>query len=100
MRRRRTTLSLAGLLTGLLALVLTGLVTGPAYAAPPAAPPGSGAVDLGPNVRIFDPSMSTDQIQAVADAVYNQQVGNQFGPERFALLFKPGVYGSAAKPLI
>jgi hypothetical protein len=96
MRRRRTTWSLAGVLTGLLALVLIGVVTGPAYAAPP----GPTAVDLGPNVTVFDPSMSTAQIQAAADAVYAQQVGNQFGPQRFALLFKPGVYGSAQQPLI
>ena len=28
-----------------------------------------------------------------------QQVPNQFGPQRYALLFKPGTYGSAAQPL-
>jgi hypothetical protein len=93
-------MSLAGALTGLLVLVLTGLVTGPAYAAPPTAPPGATAPNLGRNVTVFDPSMPTAQIQAAADAVYARQVGNQFGPERVALLFKPGVYGSTAKPLI
>ncbi|MGE5601897.1 MAG: adenylyl cyclase, partial [Nitrososphaerales archaeon] len=34
------------------------------------------------------------------DAVYNQQVDNEMGAQRYALLFKPGIYGSAAEPLI
>src|SRR3954453_12201701 len=100
MRRRRTTWCLGGVLTGLPALVLTGVVTGPAYAAPPAAPPGATAVDLDPNVTVFDPSMPTSQIRAAVDAVYAQQVDNEMGTERHALLFKPGVYGSVADPLI
>src|SRR6478752_2874352 len=60
---------------------------------------GLGQPDFGPNVKIFDPSMSTSQIQATVDAIANQQVSNQFGTERYALLFKPGTYGSAADPL-
>ena len=55
--------------------------------------------DLGPNVMIFDPSMPTSQIQAAVDAVASQQVANQFGSQRYALLFKPGTYGSDADPL-
>ncbi len=39
------------------------------------------------------------QIQATVDAIATQQVGNQFGPQRYALLFEPGTYGSAANPL-
>jgi hypothetical protein len=58
-----------------------------------------GAPDLGPNVYVFDPSMPVSQIKATADAVAAQQVPNQFGTQRFALLFKPGTYGSAADPL-
>jgi hypothetical protein len=57
------------------------------------------ARDLGPNVLVFDPSMSTADIQAKVDAVAAQQVPNQFGPERYALLFKPGTYGSSDHPL-
>jgi hypothetical protein len=60
---------------------------------------GSGQPDLGPNVQIFDPSMPVSQIKAAVDAVHDQQVGNQFGAQRYALLFKPGAYGSAAEPL-
>ena len=55
--------------------------------------------DLGPNVTIFDPNMPQSDIQAKVDAIAAQQVGNQFGPQRSALLFKPGTYGSAAAPL-
>src|SRR5712692_9836072 len=57
------------------------------------------APDFGPNVRIFDPSRSRSEIQAAVDAIAAQQVSNQFGTERYALLFKPGAYGSAADPL-
>ena len=55
--------------------------------------------DFGPNVLIFDPSMATGDIQASVDAVANQMVDNEMGTQRYALLFKPGTYGSAAEPL-
>jgi hypothetical protein len=57
------------------------------------------APDLGPNVIVFDPSMSTSEIQATVDRIAAQQVPNQFGSERYALLFEPGTYGSAEEPL-
>ncbi len=67
---------------------------------------GSGAVaakpappDFGPNVLIFDPSMAVSEIKAKVDAIANQQLANEFGSQRYALLFKPGTYGSAASPL-
>ena len=34
---------------------------------------------FGPNVLIFDPSMSSSDIQAKADAVFQTQESNQFG---------------------
>jgi hypothetical protein len=43
--------------------------------------------------------MSTSQIQATVDNIAAQQVDNEFGTARYALLFKPGVYGSVATPL-
>ena len=55
--------------------------------------------DFGPNVMIFDPSMSTSQIQIAVDAIANQQISNQFGPQRYALLFMPGTYGTSDTPL-
>src|SRR6516225_8400254 len=55
--------------------------------------------DFGPNVMIFDPSMPTSQIQMAVDAIANQQISNQFGTQRYALLFKPGTYGTSDTPL-
>src|SRR6266576_4677583 len=52
--------------------------------------------DFGPNVKIFDPSMSTTQIKATVDAIASQQVSNEFGTQRYSLLFMPGTYGAAA----
>ena len=71
----------------LLGALLSG---GVATAAPPA---------LGPNVLVFDPSMPQATIQAAVDDVARQQVDNEMGTQRYALLFKPGVYGSPAQPL-
>jgi autotransporter-associated beta strand protein len=46
--------------------------------------------NFGPNVLIFDPTMT--DIQSQLDSVFAQQKYNQFGPQRHALLFKPGQY--------
>jgi hypothetical protein len=59
---------------------------------PTTPPPNPGNPDLGPNVSVFDPSMSAASIQSRLTQVFNQQVTNQFGGNRFALLFKPGSY--------
>ncbi|MGN6741972.1 MAG: adenylyl cyclase [Amnibacterium sp.] len=64
-----------------------------AFAAPAA------TQDLGPNVVVFTPQMTTSEIQAKADSIYAQQADNEMGTERYALLFMPGTYGSAAEPL-
>ena len=48
--------------------------------------------DLGPNVKIFDPSMSASSIQSTVNSVYSSQQSNQFGTNRYALLFEPGSY--------
>lgn len=48
--------------------------------------------DLGPNVSVFDTSMSRSAIQAQLDRVFAAQEENQFGPERHAFLFYPGSY--------
>ncbi|HEX6506233.1 MAG TPA: adenylyl cyclase [Chloroflexota bacterium] len=67
---------------------------------------GSGAAittsnqpDFGPNVYVFDPSMPLSQIQATVDTIASQQVDNEFGTQRYALLFKPGTYGTPTNPL-
>src|SRR4051794_33185526 len=81
------------------ALMLCALLIA-AGGASAAQPPQNAPADLGPNVKIFDPSMSTGEIQTAVDKVAAEQASNQFGTERYALLFKPGTYGSASRPLI
>ena len=61
--------------------------------------PTAGARNFGPSVHIFDPSMPQSEIQTTVDAIASQQVSNEFGAQRYALLFKPGTYGSTAHPL-
>lgn len=63
----------------------------------PAGAPG--AADLGPNVLVFEPSMPQAEIQAKVDAVAAEQLTNEMGSARYALLFAPGTYGSADHPL-
>jgi hypothetical protein len=55
--------------------------------------------DFGPTTYIFDPSTPVAEIRAIADSIHAQQVDNEMGSARYALLFKPGVYGSEAEPL-
>jgi len=50
------------------------------------------APDLGPNVFVFDPSMSSAAIQQQIDKVYAIQQHSEFGSARYALLFLPGSY--------
>jgi hypothetical protein len=88
-----------------------GLSAAPAWAAPArtAAPAAQTSVSpaahlagepaFGPNVYVFTPSMPQSQIQATVDSIASQQISNQFGTQRYALLFEPGTYGSAANPL-
>ncbi len=96
------------LLAPMLAIVCALIVALPAFAsastsnvttvmAALSAPPGQ--PNFGSNVYIFNPSMPQSQIQATVDAVANQQVSNQFGTQRYALLFEPGTYGSSTTPL-
>lgn len=59
---------------------------------PPPPPPPPGAPNFGPNVIIFDPSMSAATIQNQVNSVYSQQQNAQFGTGRFALVFKAGTY--------
>src|SRR3954468_22241314 len=77
----------------LIAVVASATAGAAAASASPPAP------DLGPNVIVFDPSMPVAQIQATVDGIHALQVNDEMGTNRWALLFKPGVYGSAAAPL-
>jgi len=75
------------------------LAAGVLAAVAPAQTPASRPSPFGSNVILFTPDMPTSQIQATVDAIATKQVSNQFGTERYALLFAPGVYGSTAAPL-
>jgi hypothetical protein len=69
-----------------------GFATGLLAAALPALAAKSAKPVFGPNVVIFDTSMSSQVIQKQIDAVYAIQQNNEFGPQRNALLFLPGSY--------
>jgi hypothetical protein len=100
---RRALAAAAAILIG--AWFAAGPVVPAAVAAPVA--PAAGAVapsttggPFGPNVYIFTPSMSQTSIQSTLDSISSQQVSNQFGSQRYAILFEPGTYGSTTDPLI
>ncbi|MCE3046220.1 hypothetical protein [Legionella sp. 16cNR16C] len=48
---------------------------------------------FGPNVYIFDTSMKSIEINRLIQLIYEDQRFNEFGVERYALLFMPGIYG-------
>lgn len=47
---------------------------------------------LGPNVFVFNPSMPTEAVQDQADRIFKEMEANEFGSQRYALLFEPGEY--------
>jgi hypothetical protein len=64
------------------------------------APPTGGSLStLGANVYVFTPGEAQSTIQSDINTLYNAQVTNQFGSQRYTLLFEPGTYGSASDPL-
>ncbi len=95
----RRVLLLAAVVATLLATVGLYVALGRpngAHAAPLA--PSSQST-FGSNVYIFTPDMPTSEIQSTVDMIANQQISNQFGTQRYALLFAPGTYGSSTTPL-
>ncbi|MGO9111561.1 MAG: hypothetical protein ACLP9L_20230 [Thermoguttaceae bacterium] len=82
-RRASTYIALAAAV-GLCALVPAAALTDPVSAA--------NTTIFGPNVYVFDPSMPAGDVQRVANDIFKKMESNQFGPERCALLFKPGTY--------
>jgi hypothetical protein len=85
--------SAAGTNQGFATIALSG---GGGGSAPPT---GGNLGSLGANVYVFTPGESQSTIQSDINTLYNAQVTNQFGSQRYALLFEPGTYGSAANPL-
>jgi hypothetical protein len=86
--------SSAGSLLSVVGSVLLSIATFSTAAIAQQTPP-----NFGPNVIVFNPSMPTSQIQTTVNTIANQQVSNQFGTQRYALLFEPGTYGTAQDPL-
>ena len=99
--RKIARLAVSSALLGASALTATAVGAANASAAPSPASlcPDANIAMFGPNVCVFTPSMTQAAIQTDVNAIYAQQVNNQFGTDRYALLFEPGTYGSQSSPL-
>jgi hypothetical protein len=64
--------------------------------------PDANVAVFGPNVCVFSPAMSQAAIQSDLNAIAAQQVpvASQFSSRRYAVLFRPGTYGSSGNPLV
>jgi hypothetical protein len=64
--------------------------------------PDANVAAFGPNVCVFSPAMSQAAIQSDLNAIAAQQVpvASQFSSQRYAVLFRPGTYGSSDSPLV
>jgi hypothetical protein len=64
--------------------------------------PGANVAAFGPNVCVFNDTMSQATIQTDLNNIATQQVpvASQFDSQRYAIFFQPGTYGSAADPLV
>jgi Ricin-type beta-trefoil lectin domain len=58
----------------------------------PTSPPAGGQPNFGANVYVFNTSMSTSTIQSDINKVYSTEQSNQFGTQRYELMFEPGTY--------
>jgi hypothetical protein len=98
--RNRAGAALATALVATLGLLAgTSAATAATSARTTPATPAASQPAFGPNVYLFTPSMPESQIQATVDSIATQQLSNQFGTQRYALLFEPGTYGTASDPL-
>ncbi|KAI0023289.1 hypothetical protein F4780DRAFT_769388 [Xylariomycetidae sp. FL0641] len=50
------------------------------------------ATIFGPNVFVFDPTMPAPEVQGKVTEIFRRMEANEFGAERYAILFKPGTY--------
>ena len=59
--------------------------------------PEANVAAFGPNVCVFNDTMSQATIQTDLNAISTQQVpvASQFDSQRYAIFFQPGTYGSA-----
>jgi hypothetical protein len=98
---RRPAVFAAALVVGAaLSAVPVGAAAASSAQAPSSICPDANVAAFGPNVCVFNNTMSQAAIQADVNNIASQQVSNQFGAQRYAILFEPGTYGSAAHPFI
>ena len=57
--------------------------------------PVKDATVFGENTYVFSPEDDKNEIQSKVNEIYKKQETNQFGKERYAILFKPGEYDTA-----
>src|SRR6266704_2715079 len=91
-------------------LAAAALVAGVGFAAVPSQAataassicPDANVAAFGPNVCVFTDTMSQAAIQHDLNSIAAQQVpvASQFDSLRYAVLFRPGTYGSASNPLV
>jgi hypothetical protein len=64
--------------------------------------PGATLATFGPDVCVFNTTMSQSAIQTDLNNIAIQQVpvASQFDSQRYAVFFEPGTYGSASDPLV
>src|ERR1700722_1366772 len=64
--------------------------------------PDADSATFGPNVCVFNDTMTQAAIQADLNAIATLQVpvASQFDANRYSVFFEPGTYGSAANPLV
>ncbi len=50
---------------------------------------------FGDNTYVFSPEDNIETVQKTVSDIYEEQEENQFGDERYAILFKPGIYDTS-----
>jgi hypothetical protein len=87
---------------GLCAAPGAAAATGASAQDPASICPDANVAAFGPNVCVFNPTMSQAAIQSDLNAISTQQVpvASQFDSQRYAIFFEPGTYGSASNPLV
>ena len=99
LRRRPLILLITVLALGAIAALSAAWLSAGGASVSARRPVSAGQPDFGPNVYVFHPGMPQDRIQTVVNRIASQQASNQFGQQRYAIMFEPGTYGSVEHPL-
>ena len=99
-RRWRSVLAAAALVTGAGFAAAISPAAAAAATGSPSICPDANVSAFGPNVCVFNDTMSQATIQTDLNNISTQQTPNQFGTQRYAILFEPGTYGSTTDPLV